>query len=105
MYRDIDAIKSANRVTGGHFFDRDTMRFFRTRVLETVYGGRYFVTSDAPQWDGPRRYTVRECVKGNCRTAEGRTFQEYATAKAAKSAACLMAIEARHAEKADTTVA
>jgi hypothetical protein len=99
MYRDIDAIMFANKAIGRHFFDADTMRFFRSRVLDTVYGGRYFVTSDAAP-NGPRRYTVRECVDGKCHTAEGRTFQEYATAEAAKSSACLMAVEARHAERA-----
>src|SRR4051812_13913442 len=43
----------------GHFFSPDTMRFFKSRVLETLYGkGRVFVTSEK-DGDNPRRYTVR----------------------------------------------
>lgn len=59
-------IKAANRAIGGHFFDRDTIRFFASRVLDTVYegpGGVFFVTSE--QFRGsthtePRNYTVRK---------------------------------------------
>jgi CMP-N-acetylneuraminic acid synthetase len=62
----IDDIKRRNRDAGYHYFAPDTMRFFRSRVLPTVYqgpGGIYFVTSE--QFVGsnnvasPRRYTVR----------------------------------------------
>lgn len=58
----INDIKTAVRVRGSHWFDPDTMRFFKTRVLEGVYqgeGGIYFVTSER----GPnelRRYSVRK---------------------------------------------
>jgi hypothetical protein len=67
---DIQAI--ADRA-GSHFFDRDTMRFFSSRVLEGVYpalsngenrwesreGAKFaFVTSESNEWEG-RKYTVR----------------------------------------------
>ncbi len=65
-----DQIKEANRELGDHYFDRDTMRFFGSRVLSGVYGGRYFVTSERDSgisingerhaaWNGQRRYSVR----------------------------------------------
>lgn len=46
---------------GAHWFDRDTLRFFRTRLPEGGYsgpGGVFFVTSEKSP-HGPRRYTVR----------------------------------------------
>ncbi len=58
----IDAIRTANRMSGGHFFDADTLRFFSSRILPTVHQGRYgvyFVTSERFDEDTPRRYTVR----------------------------------------------
>ena len=57
-YETIDQIRDANRALGHHFFDRDTLRFFGSRIGETVYGGRYFVTSEKPPF-GPRRWTLR----------------------------------------------
>ena len=50
---------------GRHWFDKDTMKFFGTRLPQTGYngeGGLYFVSSEKPP-HGPRRYTVRWVVK------------------------------------------
>lgn len=55
-------IQEANRAAGSHWFDRSTMRFFRCRLLDTVFqgdGGIFFVTSERSPV-GPRRYTVRK---------------------------------------------
>ncbi len=56
----IEAIK---RRYEGHFFDADTMRFWKSRVLDAVSvsaeGVSFFVTSEPYVWDGPRVYTVR----------------------------------------------
>ena len=57
----ITMIRAANALAGAHFFERATMRFFRSQVLRTVYqgpGGIFFVTSEEPPYGG-RRYTVR----------------------------------------------
>ena len=46
---------------GGHWFSPDTLRFFGSRVGGTLYGGRYFVTSEYTGFDKTgRAYTVRE---------------------------------------------
>lgn len=60
----INDIKAANRAAGFHWFDPDTMRFFGTRILPTVYqgpGGVYFVTWDKKGFDERQGYgaTVR----------------------------------------------
>jgi len=90
-YTDVDQIKAANARAGRHFFEASTMRFFRSRVLEGVYGGRYFVTSEKPP-HGPRAYTIREAdPEGNVRTAEGCELCQFETASRAKAAARRMA--------------
>ncbi len=92
----IDAIRDRNARIGHHFFDPAALRFFASRVLDDVFpavdgSGSYFVTSErfrgfAGCQDGPRRYSVRLALPtGEVRTAS--EFQEYATARAAKSEA------------------
>ena len=65
----IEDIKRLNSEQGGHFFDRDAMRFFNSRVLSRVMvypydnGELYFVTSERYE-DEPRKYTLRSiCVR------------------------------------------
>jgi len=58
----INTIKDAMRATGSHWFDPDTMRFFKTRVSDKVYqgqGGVYFVTSEEDPSE-ERAYSVRK---------------------------------------------
>lgn len=47
----------------GHWFDTDTKHWFRCRVGQNVYGGRYFTTSEQNVVPGycsePRAYTIR----------------------------------------------
>lgn len=60
---DMTAIRAANALVGGHWFDRNTLRFFRSQVLRTVYqgpGGVYFVSSEQFDDTSPRRFTVRQ---------------------------------------------
>ena len=60
-------IELANARAGYYFFEPGTLRFFRSRIGETVYegpGGIYFVTSeqfeDSRGRRAPRGYTVRQ---------------------------------------------
>ncbi|MFA7296301.1 MAG: hypothetical protein WC211_03820 [Dehalococcoidia bacterium] len=57
-FESIEQIKRANAEIGHHFFDADTLRFFRSHVSPEVYGGRFFVTSEKPPY-GDRAFTVR----------------------------------------------
>src|SRR5687768_6031203 len=69
-YSTVPEIVAANRAAGGHFFDRDTMRTFRTRIEVPVYGGRYFITSDVLNEDDGPTYSVRVASDaGHVRTA------------------------------------
>lgn len=61
-YRTTDEIRTAARVRGSHFFDPAAMRFFRSRIGLTVYGGQYFITSEQSGAHAPRRYTIRRVI-------------------------------------------
>jgi hypothetical protein len=87
----LSQIKDANAAAGYYFFEASTMRFFRSRVSETVYegpGGVYFVTGEKVPIR-PRRYTVRSfnAATGVCETALGCPFNEWSRAKAHRMAA------------------
>ena len=63
QYYSMEDIKRANENAGRHFFEPDTMRFFKSRVGDTVFqgiGGIYFVTSEKFDYKSPRNYTVRQ---------------------------------------------
>jgi NADPH-dependent ferric siderophore reductase len=91
-FTNIYQIKQLARDCGNHFFDPDSMRFFDSRILSRVYGGRYFVTSE--QFHGttgsePRRYTVRIVTYENGRFDIDTVgeFQQHETAKQAQRVA------------------
>ena len=74
--RSIAELKEANRAAGGHFFDRDSMRFFNSRILPCIYtgpGGVYFVTSEQHDHES-RTFTVRTFSP---KTADVNTFGEF----------------------------
>lgn len=72
----------------GHWFDKDTMRFFNTRVqhslIKTVNKVVYFVTSEK-YLDDPRRYSLRSMslVTGNMDTIG--EFNEMTRSQAVKA--------------------
>lgn len=76
-YGGIEYIKTHNYALGQHFFSEGAMRFFSSRILPAVYGGRYFITSERFDHNTPRYYTIRECINGHIETVG--QFQEYAT--------------------------
>jgi hypothetical protein len=59
------AIKAKNAKEGYNYFDKETMRFFRSRVESGPYqgaGGIFFVTSEqfvGSYYTDPRKYSVR----------------------------------------------
>lgn len=56
----VDDLRRANDRTGGYFFSPDTMKFFGTRLNDqTIYNGRYFITTETKAPDGVGRYHVR----------------------------------------------
>jgi hypothetical protein len=73
MFKTIAQVKKANKAAGMHFFSKDTMQVWNSRIHgKNLIGGRYFITSE--QYDHwPRHYTVRmvKNVKGHIETVGG----------------------------------
>lgn len=91
--KDFTSIQDVIRYHRGHYFDKSSMRFFRSRVCEQVFPGEtevYFVTSE--QFVGsngvanPRKFTVRayNLVTDNIRTVQ--PFNELTRFKALRIA-------------------
>lgn len=87
----IDSIRSEMSASGSHWWDIDSMRFFRTRVGEQVYQGEngiYFVTSERGPTD-PRAYSVRQYDPATKQIETIGEFNAYTRAKAHRIAAKL----------------
>lgn len=90
----VGAIKAVNRAHGCHFFDRDTMHFFRSKVHGAgyVHGDRVlFVTSEQfvnerSDFREPRKYTVRIMSLETGDVDKIGTFQGHATLEDARAA-------------------
>lgn len=83
----------ANSELGHHYFDKSTLNFFGSRIHGTLYGGRFFVTSERDRvytteaaWSGERRFTVRMAQPDGSIITVG-DFGQYATRAAAHAAA------------------
>lgn len=90
-----DEVRSRSDRKGGHFFDKDSMRFFSSRVSELMWqkGGSndpsyktkdiYFITSEADRGHikhsgSTRAFTIRKAnADGDIKTVS--EFQEYPT--------------------------
>ena len=87
MYTSINEIVSEANVAGSHFFDKKTLRFFGSRILRTIYGGCYFITSEKDTYrdTNPRLYTIRKYEGGLGIETVGE-FGQYTTKAQAVSA-------------------
>ena len=91
QYRTMADVRRANAANGFHFFDASTLRFFASRIGRTLYGGRYFITSEQfisysdPSYSGDRLYTVREVQPDGSIETVGE-FQQYETNAQARAA-------------------
>jgi hypothetical protein len=90
-------IMKAVAMRGGHWFDRDTLRFFRSRVSSRVYqgfGGVYFVSSERGP-SGKRRYSVRSFDQSTASIETAGEFQQFGTAAPAHREAARLAKEGK----------
>ncbi len=87
-------IREANAARGGHFFDADTLRFFKSKIARSAYagpGGTYFVTSEQGP-DERRAWSVRRFDPNRPRTIETvGQFQGFRTQEAADEKALTLA--------------
>lgn len=75
---DMNEVERANADLGHHWFEPSTKRFFRSRIGDTLYGGRYFISSEQFHEAAPRLYTVREANPDGSIDTVGE-FQAYDT--------------------------
>lgn len=62
MLHDIFSVSDMERKHYGHWFDRDTMRFFKSRIMSNIFPSKtaiYFVSSEQND-NRPRLFTVRK---------------------------------------------
>lgn len=86
MFTSIAAVRDANKRAGFYFFERGALSFFNSRVASTLYGGRYFITSEQFEESYPRKYTIREAFDDGRVETVGE-FQAYADIDDAREAA------------------
>lgn len=77
-------VKEMNAKLGHHWFEPTAMRFFRTRILGRLEGGKYFVTSEKLHGYA-RLYSVRIANEDDSIDTVGE-FQSYRTAAQARAA-------------------
>lgn len=88
-------LKECAKACGSHYFDKDTMRFFRSRVGSKVYadgkGSAFFTTSEqfvsGQGVADKRRYSVRVYDAKTCSFDTVGKFQAYSSGAQANTAA------------------
>jgi hypothetical protein len=93
--RTIAAIKAVSKQAGKHFFDKETMKFWKSRVYDDLYhcpdGRILFITSEQ-YGELPRLYKVREFNTETARISTLGEFQGYQSKAAAMCAAAKLAL-------------
>lgn len=85
MYRDMLEVKQRNKAIHHRWFEESTMRFFNSRVGDTLYAGKYFISSEQFDYKSPRLYTVRIALESGEIDTIGK-FQAYTSWESAKCA-------------------
>lgn len=81
----LDEFKALNKAKGYYWFSKDTMRFFKSRVVSFDIVTGYFISSER-NGDLPRCYTIRKAnfETGNVESVS--EFQAYPTLQRVKTA-------------------
>lgn len=98
MLKSLEEIKNAAKTAGSHWFDRDTLSFFNSRINNKIYpttAGAYFVTSEQQDETHPRLYSVRYCSDDGQIDTIGE-FQAHETSRDATRLASMYAAHVNH---------
>ena len=102
-FRNIEQIKKLNEAIGHNWFRADTMRFFSSEVLPTIYGGKYFISSEEDTYGNyARKFTIR-IAKANGDIDTVGSFQAYDTEAEAIEAVTEMVMGAKWETSSPTT--
>lgn len=83
-YPNLLAVVKANDEAGRHWFEDDTMQFFKTRLESNLIDGLYFISSERGPY-GPRAFSVRMADEDAHIQTVG-DFMAYSTLEDAKTA-------------------
>ena len=83
-YTNLQDVVRANDKAGRHWFEDDTMQFFKTRLESDLIDGLYFISSERGP-HGPRAFSVRMADEEAHIQTIG-DFMAYETLKDAKAA-------------------
>jgi hypothetical protein len=73
MFETINEVMTLSRENGYTFFDKERQQAHQTRVLPTLYGGKYFITEYLH--DNRKYYSVYKALKdGACDIVRGEVF-------------------------------
>ena len=73
MFETINDIVTLSRENGYTFFDKRRQEQHRTRVLPTLYGGKYFITESIRK--GKKFFSIYKALKdGACDIVKGQVF-------------------------------
>ena len=81
----LEIVKEINKAKNQHFFDKDTMRFFKSKIhSRQLIDDKYFITSEQFDSMHKRLYTIREFdhESGNIKTVGD--FQQFRSIGEAK---------------------
>lgn len=97
MSTPLHTLEQIKRRHEGHWFDADTMRFFKTRILPDIVLDKtrarsLFITSEPYAWTGPRVYTLRSA---SWETGEITTVGELGEHETLRAARRALALEVR----------
>tara|TARA_R110000824_G_scaffold388405_3_gene583975 strand:+ start:960 stop:1226 length:267 start_codon:yes stop_codon:yes gene_type:complete len=78
-------IKRNNKQAGLHFFDKDTMNYFDSKIETGLYKDNTFITSERHNDSNePRRFTIRKALECGKSIKTIGNFGEFETLKDAK---------------------
>jgi hypothetical protein len=61
MRKKLQDVIEDNQKAGYHFFDKETMSFFHSRIETGLLRNKYFITSEMSGWQSTERaYTIRK---------------------------------------------
>ena len=80
--------------SNNNFFDKDTMKFFNSRITNSIKRTDtkdiYFITSEKFDCNSQREYTIRKYIHNTCNIETIGEFQQYDSLYKAKKAMNLL---------------
>ena len=70
-------IKENNKQNSRHFFDKQTMKFFNSKIESKLYADNTFITSERENYQLPKKYTIRIALNNGREIENIGKFQQF----------------------------